>query len=399
MIERDPHMVAFTACNPVQIEFGRSKISNLGFFANSFGKKALVVTMKEILDLGILDPAFQSLEKSGMDYVVFRNLKGEPKSDDIDRGTELAVRSECDVIIGIGGGSCMDTAKAIAISATHPEKIWEYVNLSNRPPQTIIKDKVLPVIAIPTTAGTGSEVTPYSVITNSKTIQKGTIKDPAIYPKIALVDPELTLRMPLELTASTGIDAFAHALESYFNVPNRSVWTDMIVEEALKWIIKSFPEVCQDGQNIQARTEMAWGSTLGGIAISQAGTTVIHALAQPLGARTGLPHGISVAIFLGATFKKTFPEEQKRLSKISCLLGASPSLNEHDSALMTADLIDEFIKSSGISFKISEYYELAHKTLIEDLANDVLTYMFRPLKQHPKVFTKEELIEIIADSY
>jgi alcohol dehydrogenase len=392
-------MMTFTAFNPVQIEFGPSRISDLGSVVHPFGKKSLVITMKEILDLGILDPSFQSLEKAGIDYEIFHGLKGEPKSDDIERVTELAVRSGCDMLIGIGGGSCIDTAKAVAISATHPENIWEYVNLSNRPPKPINKANVLPIIAVPTTAGTGSEVTPYSVITNSKTIQKGTIKDPAIFPKTAVVDPELTIKMPLGLTASTGIDAFAHALESYFNVPNRSVWSDMTVEESLKWIVKSLPLVCKDGENIEGRAGMAWGSTLGGLAISQAGTTVVHALAQPLGARTGLPHGISVAIFLSAVLRKTFPEEQNRLSKISYIMGASPDLNEHDAALITADLIEDFIKSSGVSFKISECSAMAEKTLIEDLANDVLTYMSRPLRQHPKVFTKEELKEIITDSY
>ena len=389
----------FTVYNPVRVVFGNSKINEVGPLAMSYGKHPLVVSMSELADAGILEPVFVSLEKAGCTYTLFDDLINEPKTEDIEKVVKIARHSECDVIIGVGGGSCMDTAKATAIAVNHPEEIWEYVNLSNRPPKPIDIQKVLPVIAVPTTAGTGSEVTPYAVITNSHTVQKGTIKDASIFPVAALIDPELTHTLPLHLTASTGIDAFAHALESYFNVPNRSPWSDMLVEDALGRIVQNLPLVCADGENSMARTQMAWASTIAGMAISHAGTTVAHALAQPLGARTGLSHGVTVSIFLAAVIGHTLPADMSRIARIARILGAPCGLDDSQAAVLAESLINDFVARTGVSFKISDQFAAAEPTLIEDLARDVATYMSRPLNQHPKVFSFEELKQIVAASF
>ncbi len=389
----------YNVFNPVKIIFGSGRISELGDLSRSLADRVFVVTMPDLVELGIIEPALESLEAAGVSYSLFKDVKPEPKSADIDAATSIIRESNCDAIIGIGGGSAIDFAKALAISSTHSLKIWEYVNLSNRPPQPLNESAVLPIIAIPTTTGTGAEVTPYAVITNSETIQKGTIKESAIYPRIALVDPALTIGLPPAITAATGVDAFAHALESYFNVPGRTPYSDMIVEEAIRCITKYLPLVCKNGSDIDARAGMAWGATLGGLAISQAGTTVAHALAQPLGARTGLPHGVTVAIFLAAVMESTLPKDQERFVRIATLMGDTTGLSKTDAAWQAIELIKSFIENTGGNFKISSQYKSACATLITELAHDVYSYMSRPLQQHSKIFTEIELQDIVKKSF
>ena len=388
----------FRAYMPVEVLFGPGKVSSLGEVSSRLGKRAFLVTMKELVDLEIADHAIESLRKANIDFALFDKVKGEPKSGDIDSATEVLRESGCDFVIGLGGGSCIDTAKALAICARHPEPVWEYVNLSNRPPQPVVEKDVLPIIAIPTTAGTGSEVTPYAVITNTETVQKGTIKESAIFARVAIVDPELTISLPPKLTAATGVDAFAHALESYLNVKNRTPYSDIIVEEALcqitKWLLLAY----RDGKNLDARTGMAWGSTLGGIAISQAGTTVVHAIAQPLGARMGLSHSESVAVFLPAVMRHTLPAEQERFARLgeifSC--GTVDKFDINRTASAAIDSLEQFLDNLGMHLKISDFGN--PEGIDNDLAEDVTSYMSRPLGQHPKVFGKEDIRRIVRDS-
>lgn len=383
----------FSVYTPVKILFGPGRVSGLGAEVGLHGRKVFIATMGDIVDLGIAEKALRSLKASGIEYHLYTDVKPDPKSDDIDAAAEILRGSGCDVLLGIGGGSSIDFAKALAICHKHPERIWSYVNLSNRPPAPVDDDKVLPVIAVPTTAGTGSEATPYAVVTNSETVQKGTIKEGAIFPRTAIVDPELTLALPPGLTAFTGVDALAHAIESYCNVPNRNPFSDMVAEEALKWITLSLPVAWRDGDNIEARAGMAWGSTLGGIAISQAGTTVAHALAQPLGARMGLSHGVSVSVFLLAVLRETLPADESRFAKIARILGAPDGLGEDEQARRAIDLLEDFLKDIEMPPTLSSLG--AGDGIVDELAGDVMTYMSRPLKQHPKVFDETELKRIV----
>ncbi len=387
----------FNAHMPVKIVFGAGRISSLGEIARLYGKRLFIATMKEIVEMGLLKDGLSSLERSGMDYVLYTDVKPEPKSDDIDSAVDAISDSGCDVVAGVGGGSCIDFAKALAICARHPGKVWSYVNLSNRPPEPVDCSKVLPVIAVPTTAGTGSEVTPYAVVTNTQTVQKGTIKESAIFPAVAIVDPELTLSLPTELTASTGIDALAHAIESYFNASNRTPCSDMIVEESLRWIVRHLPVACRNGNDLRAREGMAWGSTLAGMAISQAGTTVAHAMAQPLGARMGLSHSVSVAVFLLSVMRQTLPEDTGRFARIARIFGASEDLNEYDLAVKGVDLLERFLEDVGMTPRLSDFG--ADDGLIDGLVEDVTSYMARPLKQHAKVFAREDLQQIVRMSF
>ncbi len=383
---------------PVRVLFGAGRISEFGAEVKGLGKKVFIVTMKEIAELGLLDKALASLKSEGVEYEIFPDVLSDPGSSDIDGVVERLRSSGCDVIAGVGGGSVIDFAKALAICTGHELDVWSYVNLSNRPPAPVNEALVLPVIAVPTTAGTGSEVTPYSVVTNSETVQKGTIKEPSIYPKVAIVDPELTLTLSPELTAVIGVDALAHAVESYFNLPNRAPYSDMIAEESVTYIARYLRRAYADGNDLEARAGMAWGSTLAGIAISQAGTTVVHALAQPLGARMGLSHGVSVSIFFLEVLRHTLPVDSARFARLAVLLGqGGGGGDELALAGKAVDALAALLAEVNMPPRLSDYG--AKVELIDELADDVATYMSRPLKQHPRVFTRDELREIIKDCF
>ena len=337
------------------------------------------------------------LKKNNIQFEVFPDVRPEPKRQDFESAISLAKSEQFDVIVGFGGGSCIDFAKALSICSTHRKDVWEFVNLSNRPPAFIDRDKVLPIISVPTTAGTGSEVTPYSVVINNETLQEGTIKDLSIVPKVAIVDPGLMRALPKDWTAITGIDAFSHALESFFNKARRNEYSDMICVEAMKSIFHYLPRAFDDGNDLKARSGVAYGATLAGMAISIAGTTVGHALAHPTDARVGTPHGVSVGFYLLPVLKHTIPFEWERFSTIADIFGEKGNLTGEDLSWKGVENIETFLSSFNQPRKLSDYN--VSKETLTVIVDDALKYMFRPIKQHPKLFHYEELLEIVNEAY
>ncbi|MFT5285256.1 MAG: alcohol dehydrogenase class IV [Planctomycetota bacterium] len=385
----------FRAHLPVELEFGSGKINRLGEFAARYGKRVFLVTMPDMVELGFADRAHASLTKAGLETVLFDRVQPEPKSDQIDAAAEVLRAESCDVVVGLGGGSAMDVAKAVAICAKHTGPVWDYVNLSNRPPQPVHASITLPIIAIPTTAGTGSETTPYSVVTNTETVQKGTIKEPAIFPRVAIVDPELSSRMPKALTGATGVDAFAHSLESYLNVPNRSPLSDALAETAMRGLIGNLKRAYDDGTDLEARAGVAYAASLSGMVIANAGTTVAHAIAQPLGARINTSHADSVALFTVPVLRHTLPADGERIARIGTFfpnfLGNGKSTDV--AAQMAVDSIAQWLASVGITRTLADFG--GGEELVDLLAEDVTTYMSRPLKQHPVQFDADDIRSIV----
>ncbi len=242
-------------------------------------------------------------------------------------------------------------------------------------------------------------MTPFAVLINPETKQKATIKSPYLYSKTAIIDPELTFSLPPGLTAGTGVDAFAHALESYLNVANRTPFSDLVAEEAMKIVATYLPQAVADGRDAEAREKMAYASMLAGIAIAQAGTTVIHALAQPLSARSGLPHSLTVAIFTIPVLKYTYQADRQRFARIAEFIGRDSvmKLSEAEKAEASIGLISKFLDSIGMLHRLREYS--VPKGIIDELTEDATTYMARPLLQHPRKFDKEEIHKICEDAF
>jgi len=387
----------FEVLQPVRVMFGQGQLQQLGKVATPLGRRVCLVTMKELVQLGLVLPAIDLLTKAGLEVVVFDGVKPEPTCTDVDDAVGPVREAGVDLIVALGGGSVMDFAKALAIRATHLAPIWSYVNLSNRPPLPI-EPTVLPIIAIPTTSGTGAEITPYAVMSNQETIQKGTIKSPSIFPKVAIVDPELVRGLPKTMTAATGIDAFAHALESYLNQVNRTPFSDLMATEAMRTIYQSLPQVLTRLDNISLRTDMAWGSLLAGVAIANAGTTVAHALAQPLGARSHLPHSVTVSIFTAPVLRHTWEADVARFGHLCTVLDSrvGQRLTERHRAEKTVGLVEDLLTTTEMNHRLGAYSISEEQT--QGIVEDVFSYMSRPLAQHPKQFSREEIQAIIQEA-
>ena len=270
---------------------GQGSVAMLGPEASTFGRKALLVLDPGLTAAGLQEKIEAPLTDSGVEYVLFQDFVQEPEPVQADAAAAAAKESGCDLVIGVGGGSAMDLAKAAAVLVTNDGQAQDYVGVG------LVPKPGLPTIMVPTTAGTGSEVTWTAVFTRRAEKAKGGINSPFLYPSLALLDPELTVTVPPDMTASTGMDALCHAIESYTSVKANPM-SDLVAREAISLIAEYLPVAVADGRNIEARENMLLGSLLAGLGLANAGVTAVHALSYPLGAIYGIPHGLANAILL-----------------------------------------------------------------------------------------------------
>jgi len=282
----------FLLMYPTRIIFGRGVIKELGKELSSLGKKALLVTGRSSMrKTGILDRVAGVIKQEGISLDLFDRVEHDPCLETVNQGIKIARIKKTDVVIGLGGGSAMDAAKAIASLARQSGTIWEYY--AGRK----IEKEGLPFVAIPTTAGTGAEITNNSVLTDRKVSLKKSIRSPCMIARVALVDPELTLFLPSQVTAYTGMDAFTQALESYVTRTSNPI-SDTLALQAIEIIFQNLPQAVANGKDAETREEMALGSLLSAMAFSNSGLGAVHGLAHPIGARFGVPHGLACAILL-----------------------------------------------------------------------------------------------------
>ena len=265
-----------------QIFFGSGVREQIGGHASVLGEHALIVCGQTSLQAsGALDELRGFLQKAGLAVSVFAEVEAEPSLDTVERGRNVFRTGECDLVIAAGGGSALDVGKAIAGLATHPDPVTHEI-------ETI--DRGAPCIALPTTSGTGAEVTPNSVLTDTCTGEKASVRGHALLPEIALVDPELTLSCPVDQTAYSGLDALTQAIEAYVSTGANPI-SDPMAEEATRRIAGSLRQAVADGSDLPAREDMALGSLLAGLALASARLGLVHGLAHPLGSLYHLPHG------------------------------------------------------------------------------------------------------------
>jgi len=382
---------------PTRIYAGKGEIKRLKKVINNLGERILIISMEDLSEMinNVIN-YIKPIPSIYYELILLKNI--EPRCHDIDHLKQKIKNKKFDIIIGLGGGSAIDTAKALSIALTHSEPIWLYANLSNRPPLPLLKP-LIPIVAIPTTAGTGSEVTPYAILTNSEINQKGTIQEIALFPKVAFLDPTFTRTMPPELTATTGIDAFIHALESYINISKYSPVAEWAARGAMSIIYQTLSEVYKNLDNIELRLKMSWASTLAGIAISHRGTTAIHAIAEPLGAITHIPHSVAVAICTLPVLKYTWYKTIKKFAFLYEIFEPSKKFGKSDidKAKKSIELIENMFKQVNIFKKVRVKDYIKIENIADKLLEDVIKYKFRPLAQHPVEFSKKELKIIINE--
>jgi alcohol dehydrogenase class IV len=269
---------------------GQGALRESEAYIKKLGKKAFIVSGKHVTKSGMVKTLTDFLDEWGVDHVLFNDITGEPTDTMIDAGVAAYIESKCDFLIALGGGSPLDSAKAIAAMTVLKGNIADYMG-------TEIKGDFPPMVLIPTTAGTGSEATKFTIITDTENDVKMLLKGEALLPDLAVVDAQFTVSAPKSITASTGMDALTHAVESYISKRSNAI-TDMYALESIKRIFAYLPKAYADGRDIKARSEMAMASYGSGICINNASVTLVHGMSRPIGALFHVPHGISNAMLI-----------------------------------------------------------------------------------------------------
>ncbi len=313
--------MVFNFYRPVEVFFGKGSIEKTGEVARRYGFKALIVTGKESAKRsGALERVIKSLNAHGIqEYILYNEVIPNPTDNIVNEGADLAVKERVDFIIGLGGGSALDTAKAISIVSSNEGSVWDYVKYPEG--ARLVPYLSRPVICIPTTAGTGSEVDKYSVVTNSIRKEKLVISHSLNYPKVALIDPELTMTMSPELTAITGFDALTHALESLTNRAENFMAEECSVK-AIELIAKWLPVAVEEPDNYTAREKLAYASMLAGVAIDHLGVALIHAMEHPVSAHyPQVAHGLGLAILSPYITKFNYKGNPEKYALFAKLMG------------------------------------------------------------------------------
>ena len=388
----------FEFFSPIHLSFGCRSISKLPDKIKHLGKRCMLFTMPELQEAGIVDDVLSIIEPAGMEVQVCTNIEPDPTCSHIDALIQEYKVFRPDFVIGLGGGSVMDLAKSFSIGILNESPIWSFVNLPGRPGKPITNG-VLPIVAIPTTAGTGAEMTPYAVITNLETKQKATIMEYDIYPKHSIVDPELTTSLPPFVTGCTAFDAFAHAFESYISASNRSLFTEMLTLESMSQNFHALDKVLADPKDVNARASMAWSALLAGIAISHTATGIPHTMGQSFGARVKIPHAASVSLFTLPIVKRTFSSDVEKFEKLANFLapGEVSSLSSLKKAEKVIDLIESYLTKVGLIQKMRDYE--CPSDIVDLLLSDIYTYGSRSLERNPKKFEKHEIREILKEAF
>jgi 4-hydroxybutyrate dehydrogenase len=283
---------------PTTIFFGEGAVKRLAsIIANRGHKHLLLVTDATLVGLGVAADVAETLRSSGAEVTVFDQVHPNPIEDDVELGTAACKEQGCDAIVALGGGSPMDVAKVIKFMSTHDGPLAQYEDRLGG--DSLIVNPMPPVYAIPTTAGTGSEVGRSSVVTLKATQKKTIFFAPQLMPDIAVLAPELTIGLPAHITAATGIDAFTHCLEAWF-APGFHPMADGIAQEGIKICLDYLPRCVEDGKDLDARGKMLMAATMGATAF-QKGLGMIHSLAHPLSVHFGLHHGLTNALLLPAS--------------------------------------------------------------------------------------------------
>ena len=331
------------------------------------GKKALIVTGKHVVLSDMMAELKKALEEIGIAYFVFDGITGEPTNVMIDEGIAAYKENGCDFCIGIGGGSPLDSAKAIAAMITNEGKIADYNG-------KVIEKPIPPVVAIPTTAGTGSEATQFTVITDVEKDIKMLLKGGYLVPKIAIVDPAYTYSAPQSITAATGMDALTHAIEAYTSRKALPV-TDTLAVSAVKRIMKYLPAAYKDGSDEKARYEMSVASYEAGICINNSTVTLVHGMSRPIGALFHVAHGISNAMLLTKCLAFALDGAYEKFANLGREIGAATAEDDDKTAS------EKFIEALNEICKICEIPTLLEYGIpkdeffahMEKMAHDALT--------------------------
>ncbi len=366
--------------------------SELGALAKGCGKSALIVTDSNLEKLGLLEDVKSCLGAAGIRFAVYDKVVTEPTMAYAHEGVQRYTEAGADFLIAVGGGSPIDAAKAISALAGNGGKITDYEG-----PNKIPKPGA-PLIAIPTTAGTGSEVTQFTIITDTDRNVKMLIASPRIIARIAIVDPLMTVTMPQAVTAATGIDALTHALEAYVSVKAHSI-SDALAIHAIGLIGTHLRQAWCNADNLEARIGMSTAALEAGLAFSNASVALVHGMARPIGAYFHIGHGLSNAVLLPTVVEFSIPGNAKRYADIAAALGEKvEGLSVLDAATLAPKALARLNKDLGVpSLRGLGIAQNALEKVVDQMAKDALAS--GSPANNPRKATKDEIVELYRQAY
>jgi len=377
----------YTILTPSQIEMGSGSLTSLKEIIASYGAgRVLIVTDKGICQNGILDQVIKASGKNINDFYIFDRVLPNPDIPIMEECGQVVESNDFNLIIGLGGGSPMDVAKAAAVLPANGSRIKPLFG------RGMVQNPGVPLCLIPTTSGTGSETTQAIVVDDPESKTKMAIWDRHVIPQVVIVDPDLTIGMPTNLTADTGLDALVHGIEAYTVQSTNSV-AQAWARECIELVTKYLPRAVKDGKDIKARSGMSLAATLGGLAISNGGLGAIHGLAYPLDTVKHIPHGRSVAIMAPWVVDFNRVGNEDIYARIARFLGMDvDNLDSKAASLKAVKGIIELMKSIGVSPYLTEHG--IRSTEVDDLAKEAFRVSQRLLPANPREITKEDAINI-----
>jgi len=371
---------------PARILTGAGAFSELAGEIKGLGAgRPLVVTDPEMAKLPPVQKARELFAAAELPWVAFTNVHPDPTVQNVVDGLAMLREQKCDAVVAVGGGSSIDCAKAIAVMATNEGSIRDYAGIGK------IKSAALPLVAAPTTAGTGSEVTRVCIISDTENNVKMLLIDPNLTPTVALVDPELTYSMPKGLTAATGVDALTHAIEAYVSVKHQPI-TDALALSAISRISQNLLKAYQEPDNVEARSETMQGSLEAGMAFTNSSVCLVHGMSRPIGACFHLPHGLSNAILLPVCVEYSLSGAPQRYRDVAVAMGLDVDPSDvEDAGKVLVEALSKLNKDVGIGGPVELGIDPAKwKELAPKMASDALAS--GSPNNNPRVPTQDEIV-------
>ncbi|MBQ2673937.1 MAG: iron-containing alcohol dehydrogenase [Prevotella sp.] len=381
-------MKAITLLQPQKIVFGTGCIETFTEDYKKLGlQRLMVLTAPPILPL--IEEPLANLKAAGVSIEIFQNIMAEPTVNDFKKILEVARQFKADSVVGIGGGSVLDVTKLVAAFINSDQQVEDCFGTG------FIKAKGLWFACLPTTAGTGSEVSPNAILLDERDHLKKGIVSPYLIADAAYVDPKLTWTVPSKVTADTGMDALTHCIEAYTNkFAHPSV--DIYALQGIRLIAANLEKAVKDGKDVEAREALAFGSLYGGLCLGPVNTAAVHALSYPLGGEFHIPHGLSNAILLPSVMKFNMPANVKRHAEVAIALGCEPGKNDEETAQRGVDFIYRLAAAVGIPDKLTALG--IPQTSVPGMAKAAMQVQ-RLLKNNPREVTEQDALEIYNSLY
>ncbi len=369
-----------------RITFGCGCIQNIGDEIKALnGTNVLLVCDTALSVLGITDKIKTIIEKNGITTVVFDNTEPEPSLETADECAKAGRIGQCDFVVGVGGGSSMDTAKAAAVLLTNEGSARDYQG------QNLVKNPGVTTVMVPTTAGTGSEVTGVAVLINREKKLKLGINTPYVIPFLSLLDPELTVTLPPQITASTGMDALTHAVESYIS-KNSTPLSEIFSLKAVECTAKHLKTAVENPNDLEARSQMLFGSCLAGLAILNGGVCAAHAMSYPMSVFHGIPHGVGCGILLPRVVEQNKEHAGEKIVKLWETVSEEKSASKEQAADRFIDFLNDLVISTGLNDLLKNYKITAKE--IENLSEKTMV-LSGVIANNPAPFTIEDAKTIL----